>query len=140
VLPPMSQELITTLNPEPLNNNPTTYQIQAVFDGDTPTSATAYATVNGTEYAVSTTIRYGYKPAGNSTCLTVQPQSTEATTPTKTPEQLEQQAKNDGWLTTENEFTWQYPWYRLHIKFNMNGAKIDVGFNPVLLGGEHNAG
>jgi len=128
-------QFTATLNLEPLNNNPTTYQIQAVFDGDTPTSATAYATVNGTEYAVSTTIRYGNKPASNSTTLIVSPQSTEATTPTKTPEQMQAEAEQSGGLIIWHEFTWSYPWYRLHIKLNLNPT-IDIGFNPILPGGE----
>jgi len=42
-------------------------------------------------------MRYGYKPASNSTWLTVSPQSTEATAPTKTPEQLQQEAGVQTW-------------------------------------------
>jgi len=37
--------------------------------------------------------------------------------------------------TTVHEFTWWYPWYRMHIKINMNPT-IDVGFNPILPFGE----
>jgi len=59
-----------SLNLEPINDKSATYQIQAVFEGDTPSSATAYAiTMNGTRYPVSTTIKYGYKPASNGTWL-----------------------------------------------------------------------
>ena len=28
------------------------------------------------------------------------------------------------------------PWYRLHAAINVNGTKIDVGFNPILPGGQ----
>jgi hypothetical protein len=91
---------------------------------------------------------------GNTATLTVEPPSTTATAdsestateqqestkveipPGKTPEELEQEAKNKGWLSIKHEFTWWYPWYRMHFKFTMNNAKIDVGFNPVLPGGE----
>jgi 5-hydroxyisourate hydrolase-like protein (transthyretin family) len=126
----------TTLNLEPLNNKPTTYRIAASFEGDSPNNATAYAlTPNGTRYAVCTTIHYGFKPASNSTLLTVKPRATTAVTTTKTTEQLQKEAKEAGWLQVWHEFTWWYPWYRLHTKININPA-IDVGFNPILPGGE----
>jgi hypothetical protein len=125
-----------TLSLQPANDKPTAYNIQAVFEGDEPCSATAYAlTPNGTEYAVCTTIQYGFKPTSNSTWLTVEPQSTQVMTPTKTSEELQQEADSSGWLNTWHEFTWWYPWYRLHIKINVNPV-IDVGFNPILPFGE----
>ena len=121
----------------PVNNKPTTYQITALFEGDTPSNATAYATApDGTRYPACTTIEYGYKPASNTTIVTVEPQSSEAVIPTKTPEEFQAEAKQKGWLKVWHQFTWWYPWYRLHFKFTMNNAKIDVGFNPVLPGGE----
>jgi len=52
------------------------------------------------------------------------------------PEQLQQYAKGKGWLSISNQFSWTYPWYRMHIVINLAGMMIDVGFNPVLLGGE----
>ena len=54
----------------------------------------------------------------------------------KTSEELQQEAENSGWLQVWHEFTWLYPWYRMHFNFTMNGARIDIGFNPVLPGGE----
>jgi hypothetical protein len=90
-----------TLNLEPADNKLTTYNTQAVFDGDEPCSATAYGyTPNGTEYAVCTTVQYGFKPASNSTWLTVEPQSTQVMTPTKTPEELQQEAEQSGQLNS----------------------------------------
>jgi hypothetical protein len=125
-----------SLDPQPKNNNATTYQIQAVFEGDQLKSATAYAsTPNGTQYAVCTTIQYGFKPSSNSTMLTVTPQSTDAVTTTKTPEQMQQEAEQSGALQIWHEFTWWYPWYRMHIKIDINPT-IDVGFNPILPFGE----
>jgi hypothetical protein len=78
------------------------HHIQAVFEGDEPCNATAYATTpDGTEYAVCTTLQYfGYKPASNTAILTVEPQSTQVMTQTKTPEQLQQEAEDSGWLST----------------------------------------
>jgi hypothetical protein len=129
--------LTLTLNLEPADDKLTAYNVRAVFEGDEPCSATAYSyTPNGTEYAVCTTFQYGFKPASNATWLTVEPQSTQVMQPTKTPEQMQQEAEESGWLSIWHEFTWWYPWYRLHFKFTMNGAKIDVGFNPALPGGE----
>jgi len=98
-----------------------------MIDGDTPTSATAYVTVNGTEYAVSTTIRYGYKPASNSTVLTVSPQSTEATTPTKTPEQMEEEAKTKGLhVWGPDSFSIFPPFMRWHARVLIDSLGIDV--------------
>jgi hypothetical protein len=68
--------------------------------------------------------------------VTQTPESTTVSVPPpKTPEQIEQEAKNNGWLTTWNEFSWWYPWYRLHIKLSVNPT-VDIGFNPILPGGE----
>ena len=73
----------------PADNKPTLYRLSASFEGDIPTSATSYHTINGTLYAVCTTTQYGCKPASNSTVLRVEPQTTEATTPTKTSEEMQ---------------------------------------------------
>jgi hypothetical protein len=122
-----------TPNPPLATDKPSIY---GVFDGDEPCNDTAYGyTPNGTEYAICTTVQYGFKPASNATWLTVEPQATQVMTQTKTPEQLQQEAEDSGWLSTWHEFSWWYPWYRLHIKININPV-IDVGFNPILPGGE----
>lgn len=94
----------------PANNKPTVYNIKAVFEGDDPKTAFAYATTpEGQQYVICTTIQYGYKPSSGSVSLTVEPQATQVTTPTKTPEQLQQEAKNSGWLTAWHDSTWWYP-------------------------------
>ncbi len=118
-----------TLNLQPADNKPTAYNVQAVFEGDEPCSATAYAlTPNGTEYAVCTTVQYGFKPSTNSTWLTVEPQSTQVMQPTKTPKQLQAEAENSGWLSIWHEFSWWYPWYRLHFIGKYSGeTMIDIG-------------
>jgi hypothetical protein len=48
---------------------------------------------------------------------------------------MQQQAKDKGWLSVYNEWSWWYPWYRLHVKVNLDPT-IDVGLNPILPGGE----
>ncbi len=89
----------------------------------------------GTEYPVCTTIQYDLRPASNSTTLIVGPQSTDTLTSTKTPEEMQADAEDEGWLSVWHEFTWQYPWYRIHIQINVN-PRIHVAFNPILPGGE----
>jgi hypothetical protein len=141
----------TTLNLSPLNDEPTLYNVKAVFEGDDPRNVTSYLyTPNGTEYAVCTTVHYGYEPAVNYASVTVEPTATRIVAasnvtanedggvdiaPPKTPEELQQEANASGWLSIWHEFTWWYPWYRLHIQVNIN-PRIHVGFNPILLGGE----
>lgn len=97
----------------------------AGFENDKSCNATAYvATPNGTQYAVCTTIHYGFKPSSNSTMLTVEPHGTTATTPTKTPEELQQEAENSGSLRHEHEFSLWYPWYRLHLITVFDGEDV----------------
>ncbi|MFX0202846.1 MAG: hypothetical protein ACFFCW_42620 [Candidatus Hodarchaeota archaeon] len=67
--------------------------------------------------------------------VTVQPQATTTTQPTKTPEEIEQEAKKEQWLQVWPEFSWWYPWFKLHVKISINPT-IEVAFNPVLPGGE----
>jgi hypothetical protein len=125
-----------SLNLQPVNNQATTYMITASFEGDQPLNSTAWTqTLDGQRFAACTTIQNGYKPATNMTTLTVEPQATEAAQQTKTPEQMQQEAEQDGWFTVWHEFSWWYPWYRLHIKLHVNPT-VDIGFNPILPGGE----
>lgn len=108
------------------------------FQGDSGVNATLMGlTPNGTEYAICTTLQYyGYKPAAAAATLTVEPQSTLLLTTNKTPEQLQAEAENSGWLTIWHEWSWWPPWYRLHVKINIGNTTIDIGFNPILPGGE----
>jgi hypothetical protein len=94
-----------TLNLPSVNDQPTTYNVQASFQGDNPSNATAYGyTPNGTQYAVCTTVQYGYKPSLNSTCLTVKPQATRVITATRTMGQMQQEAEGSGQLSTKPGF------------------------------------
>jgi len=140
---------------ETIGGQATTYQVKATFEGTNPQTRSLEVTdPYGKEYAVCTTIQYGYKPSSNSASLTVEPPKTDVTAPAgnepptqspegttvsipppKTPEQLQQEAEQSGALTVWHEFTWWYPWYRLHIKIHVNPT-IDIGFNPILPGGE----
>jgi hypothetical protein len=46
--------------------------------------------------------------------------------------QMQAEAKSKNWLNIYNEFSWLYPWYRLHVKVSISSFMVDVGFNPVL--------
>jgi len=136
-------EFSFALNLPPINNKATEYQVQVTFEGYGNSSATAYSNVNGTDYAVCTTIQYGYKPSSNSTMLTVEPQATQVMQPTKTPEQMQKEAEQSGWFRVEPEFSWWYPWFRLHFKLNVNlpqgNPAIDYGWSLLPFGESYNA-
>ena len=119
------------------NSTSTLYVISASFNGDTAVTATAQGeTLDGQDYPACTTIQYNdYKPSANSTSLVIEPQASQVKQQTKTPEQMQQEAEQGGGLTIWHEFSWTYPWYRLHIKMHVNPT-IEVGFNPLLPGGE----
>jgi hypothetical protein len=148
-----------SLDLQPVNNQSTTYMITASFEDTSqePLNCTAWAkTLDGQDYPVCTTVQYGYKPSTNYAIVTVEPQATlitadedmsvsqanETTTqssaqvpPQKTSEEMQKEAEQSGWLSIWHEFTWWYPWYRLHVKIDIN-PMIDIGFNPILPGGE----
>jgi hypothetical protein len=118
-----------TLSLPSVNDQPTSYNVQASFQGDTPCNATAYGyTPNGTQYAVCTTVQYGYKPSSNCACLIVEPQAPQIITAMKTPEQIQQEAEQNGTLSVYIEWSWWYPWFRLHFIDQCNETRvIDVG-------------
>jgi len=102
--------------------------------GDNPNTASAYATTpNGTRYAVCTTIQCSYKPVSNSVPLTVVPQATQVTTPTKTPEQMQEETEDSGYLRPpEPRFSLWFPWFRLHFVGVYEGQDIiDIGLSPI---------
>jgi len=48
--------------------------------------------------------------------------------PPKTPEELQQEAEESGWLTIWHEFNWWFSWYRFHIVYILDGQQqFDVG-------------
>jgi hypothetical protein len=48
---------------------------------------------------------------------------------------MQQEVEQGGGLSFWHEWSWWYPWYRLHVKIHVNPT-IDIGFNPVLPFGE----
>jgi len=75
--------------------------------------------------------------------LTVDPQSTIATTPTKTPEEMQQEAQSSGWFNVYSEFSWGYPWFRLHYKLDVDldqgNPKVDYGWSALPFGSSYSA-
>jgi len=120
------------------NNNQTSFNVVASFEGDGTSIALAYHTLpNGTQYSVCQTIQYNpFKPSSNSTSITVQPQTTTGATTLISQEQMQKNAEDSGWFKPWNQFTLEYPWYRFHPKIILYGMVIDIGFNPILHGGE----
>ena len=117
----------------PVEDQNTTYTITALFEGDQPVNATAWAkTMDGTRFAACTTTQFGYKPAANSTSIRVEPPVTEKTVPTKSPEEMQKEAENDGSFYVKNEFGWWYPFYRLHLCINIPPL-VEVIFAPLAL-------
>jgi len=126
----------TTLDLKPVDNNKTTFMITVSYNGSTPQNATAWTyTLNGTRYAACTTLYFGLKPSANTTVLTVDPQATEAVAQAKTQEQMQQEAQSDGTTIIWPEFSWLYPWFRLHVQVKVNPT-MHVALNPLLPGGE----
>jgi len=110
------------------------YKVQATFDGTNPQTANATAkNPYGEPYAACTTIQYGFRPSSNSTMLTVEPQATLAMTATKTQEQMQAEAQQNGWMKPpEPRFDLFFPWFRLHFVGVYGGQDIiDIGVSPI---------
>lgn len=123
-----------TLNLQPPSHGTAIYEITATLEGDQPKSAVALATTpNGTQYIICTTIQHEYKSSLNRISFDVEAPVTEVVTPEestvteepdstsvevpppKTPEEMQAEAEQEGWLQIWHEFIWWYPWYRIHF-------------------------
>jgi hypothetical protein len=96
------------------------------------------ATLNATDlmggsYTVCQTVQFNRMPAGNMTSITVEPQATQVTVPTKTAEQMQAEAEDEGWLKPPRPwFSWWYPWFRLYYTLVYNGNDIlEAGLSPI---------
>jgi len=106
---------LSLLTLQPTNNKLTNYHVEVVYYGDDAINFTLYAlTPDNTQYAVCTTLQYSqYKPSCKSTTITVEPQATQETQPTKTPEEVQRELESSCQLTTKPKFSWWYPWFWL---------------------------
>jgi hypothetical protein len=92
-------------------------------------TASAYGYLaDGTKYEACRTIQYNLRPALNTSVLIVSPQSSWWLGAKKTIEEMQEEAKQKGWLSIWHEFSWFYPWYRLHYVYSYLGTtQFDVG-------------
>jgi hypothetical protein len=113
------------------NDSATVYNVAVSFAGDKASTATAtMTTINGTTYDVCTTTQYNtYEPSSNSTSITVTSQTTIGATTLMNMEQMQKNAEAPGGgLSVYPEFSWWYPWFRLHFAWKYNGqTMLDVG-------------
>jgi hypothetical protein len=116
--------------------NATSYNIEAWFEGASPQNVTSYVnTANGTKPFCTTTY-YSYKPAMNVTTLTVYPQSTDVALATKTPEELQTEQEEEGWLHVwgPDSFSLLPPFMKFHMKVAVDWLDMDVQYWIGLLG------
>lgn len=127
------------LSPQ-VNSNQTAFNVVASFAGDSASTATAsMTTLNGTTYDVCTTTQYdygsavGYEPSANSTSILVMPQTTTGVTTLKSSDEMVKEAEaSGGGLSVYPEFSWLYPWFRMHFAWKYNGqTMLDIGVAPL---------
>jgi len=114
------------LNLVAIGGQSTTYQIRAVFEGvGFKTSSLTVKDPYGRDYPVCTTMQWDFKPSQNMVTLTVEAPKTDVTSstsdeettvtqddesttatvpPPKTPEQIQQEAEQNGWLQIRRRF------------------------------------
>jgi len=138
------------------------YTVDAAYWGSGSKTANLTATdFMGRQYEVCFTWQISYRRSCNMTRITIEPQVSEVTSPTETPEDLQEEAESSGELEawgdwgfsektveelqeeaeesspgTWGELVFGWPFYRQHFKFTVNGAVIHLAFNPVIPGGE----
>jgi hypothetical protein len=61
----------------------------------------------------------------------------------KTMDQMQKEADSSGWFRVDTEWSWWYPWFRLHYKLDVNlpqgNPKLDYGWSPLPFGCSYNA-
>jgi len=116
-------------------NQKVTYVLKVVFEGTSAKTAVLNGTdFEGKPYAVCQTTQFNYKPSANMTTVVVEPQATQVTVPTKTPEQLQQEAEDSGKLKKPGlEPTWFPPflWYHTYATIGEN-AWVHIAFSPLI--------
>jgi hypothetical protein len=112
-----------------VGNETITYNVQATFEGTGAQHATLNSTTfDGEDYTVCTVTYFQYKPSANMTTVTIEPHATDVMVPIKSPEELEQDAKATGFYRVEPEFSWWFPWFRLHFIGEYDGSRLlDIG-------------
>jgi hypothetical protein len=121
---------------QPGDTSANTYEVMATFNGTNPRSFSINASdPYGDQYAVCTTNQYDLRASTNSSTLEVLLQSTDAITAAQTIKQMQEQAEQNGTFSVYNEWSWWYPWYRIHYQFRPNGTvEYDDGLSPLPFG------
>jgi hypothetical protein len=112
------------------------YTVEVAFEG----TGNQTATLNGTDftgisYTVCHTTQFENKPSSNMTSITVEPQVSDIIVPTKTTEEMEQEAKDCSTLRVWSEFSWWYPWFKVVAEVNvpLNGNVVTFRFEEMPL-------
>jgi hypothetical protein len=121
---------------QPGDTSANIYEVIAMFNGTNPRSFSLNASdPYGNQYAVCTTNQYDLRPSTNSSTLQVLLQSTDVITTTKTIDQMQQEAKQSRTLRVKEEWSWGYPWFRVHFLFAPNGTtEYDDGISLLPFG------
>jgi hypothetical protein len=121
---------------QPGDTSANTYQIVATFNGTNLKTAILNASdPYGDQYAVCITNQYGLRPSTNCSTLAVLLQTTDEITIVKTMEQMQKEAEDNGSLRVRDQWSWCYPWFRVHFQFVQNGTvEYDEGVSPLPFG------
>jgi hypothetical protein len=137
-LPPTNGRGYVTLHLalQPGDTSANMYEVMATFNGTNPRSFSINGTdPYGDQYAMCTTNQYDLRPSTNSSTLAVLLQTTDAITASKTMEQIQNEAEDSGTLRVRDQWTWLYPWFRVHFQFVPNGTvEYDDGISPLPFG------
>lgn len=115
------------------------FTVEATYQGGTAANVSAIMkTLNDQTYASCTTVQYSeYVPCSNSTVVMVDPHAIAAAAAKRTPEQMQEEAEQTGSLRVWHEFSWFFPWYRMHSVCVYAGVdQFDQGTSPIPLVGE----
>jgi hypothetical protein len=129
------ERIVLYLSPQD-DNDQTAYNVVASFDGDSASTATAtMTTLDGTQYAVCTTIQYNnYKPSSNSTTITVRPQKTEGAMTLVGIQAMQERAEREGFKVWGEPTGICPPWYIIHIRIGLGSPNEYIQFGLSLFG------
>jgi len=109
-----------------------TYMLKVVYEGTGSTTATLNGTdLEGKPYTVCQTTQFNFKPSSNMSTVVVEPQATQVTVPTKTSEQVEQEAKDSNWCQVKVDYGWWFPFLKIHFHLNLNPG-VEFVYAPLI--------
>lgn len=91
-------------------NESAMYNVQALPERTNPQATTLNSlALIGESYTVCTVACFQFKPSLNVTIATIESQLIEVTIQMDSPEQMQQEAQDSGYLQIWHEFTWWHP-------------------------------